>query len=194
MAEAAEVKQEEQPAGPQAAVEEAPQEPSEGAAQENAEEAPREGSAETPEEAAAAPKRSSILLPVLTVLLILLGIGEAVFWGYFGFSAYVRSLERERYEQQLRVLEEERASRGTIGGSSYSPNLRVENGTVTWEREHWGYTGSGQPANTSTVPRREDGLRLSRLPVVRIPYTLAEMDEDLPETGAADSGTAPTST
>ena len=136
---------------------------------------PPEGTEDVPQESSKDPKRRDILLPVLTVLLILIGIGEAVFWGYFGFSAYARSLARERYEEQQRVLEEERASRG-LGGSSYSPNLKVENGTVVWEREQWRYSGSGQAANTAAGPQREDGVRLSGLPVIKIPYTLAERD------------------
>lgn len=134
---------------------------------------------EASEDLSQAPKKTSkgrgILLPLLTVLLILVGIGEVVFWGYFGFSTYARSLARERAEQQQKA--EEQVSRG-LGGSSYSPNLKVENGTVTWEREKWWYSGSGQPANTAAGPRREDGMRLSRLPVARIPYALAEMDTD----------------
>ena len=135
-----------------------------------------------------APQKSSkgrgILLPLLTVLLILVGIGEVVFWGYFGFSTYARSLARERAEQQQKA--EEQGSRG-LGGSSYSPNLKVENGTVPWEREKWWYSGSGQPANTAAGPRREDGMRLSRLPVARIPYTLAEMDGELPSPEAGEA-------
>lgn len=183
----AETKQDEQLAEPQEVSEETPQEAPQ--------ELPPESLEETPEDAQKEPRQRNILLPVLTVLLILLGIGEAVFWGYFGLSAYSHSLARERYEQQQKALAEEQASKGIRGGSSYSPNLKVENGTVTWEREKWRYSGSSQPTNTST-PHREDGLRLSRLPVVRIPYTLAEMDTDgdlpspEPETGKA----APSST
>lgn len=182
----AETKQDEQLAEPQEILEETPQE--------TLEEAPQEGSEDTPEETPEAPKRRDILLPVLTVLLILIGIGEAVFWGYFGFSAYAHSLARERYEQQQKALAEEQASKGIKGGSSYSPNLKVENGTVTWEREKWGYSGSGQPANTSATPRREDGLRLASLPVFRIPYLLAEMDTDGELPSAQTGESAPAST
>ena len=183
----AEVLQEEQLAEPQAAPEEtAPETPQEGS-----EESPQEEKTEKTEESKKEPKERNIL-PILTVLLVLIGIGEVIFWGYFGFSAYAHSLARERYEQQQKVLAEERA--GILGGSSYSPNLKVENGTVTWEREKWGYTGSSQPSNTSTTPRREDGLRLSRLPVVKIPYTLAEMDETIPYSGPVSNDETPAST
>lgn len=169
-----ETKQDEQLAGPQESAEETP------------ENLPQESAEDIPQETPKNPKRRDMLLPVLTVLLILVGIGEAVFWGYFGFSAYARSLARERYEQQQKAFAEEQASKG-LGGSSYSPNLKVENGTVTWEREKWGYSGSSQPANTSSTPRREDGLRLSSVPVVKIPYTLAKM-------GTEGEVSSPTST
>ena len=175
-----------------------PQEPAAETPQEAAAEAPQEQPAEeTPQKTPEAPKeRRSILLPVLTVLLILLGISEAIFWGYFGFSTYARSLARERYEQQQKALEDEQASKGVTGGSSYSPNMKVENGSIIWQREKWEYAESGQPAKTFTTPRREDGLRLSRLSVVRVPYTLAEMDmdEDPPSTAPESAEAAPTAT
>lgn len=176
----AEVKQDEQLAEPQAIPEETPQE----SPGETPQDLPQENSEDIPEETPKDSNRRSILLPVLTILLILVGIGEAIFWGYFGFSAYASSLARERYEQQQKALSEEQAAKGVRGGSSYSPNLRVENGTVTWERENWGYAGSGQPTNTSSILRREDGLRLARLPVFTIPYLLAETDETLPSAEA----------
>lgn len=182
----AETKQDEQLTEPQAAPEETPEKAPEGA--------PAESSENTPEEAPKKRKQRSFLLPALIILLILLGISEAVFWGYFGLSTYARSLARERYEQQQKALAEEQASKGIRGGSSYSPNLRVENGTVTWEREKRSYAGSSTPTNTSAIPRRKDGLRLATLPVFRIPYLLAEMgtEEDLPSMQTGE--TAPAST
>ena len=181
----AELRQDEQLAEPQTAPEEAAKE----TPAEAPEEAKGEDSENAPEEA---PRQHNILLPVLTVLLILLGIGEAVFWGYFGLSTYAHSLARERYEQQQKALAEDQASKGVKGGSSYSPNMKVENGTVTWEREKRGYADGGQPANTSTILRRADGLRLARLPVFRIPYLLAETDvkEDLPSAGTGEPAPA----
>lgn len=178
-----ETKQDEQLSGPQEILEETPQA--------MPEDPPRESPEDMPQETPKASQQRSILLPVLTVLLILLGIGEAVFWGYFGFSAYARSLARERYEQQQKAEGQE--SKG-LGGSSYSPNLKVENGTVTWEREKWVYSGSGRPANTAAGSRREDGMRLSGLPVVKIPYTLAEMDTDGELSSLGASEPAPAST
>lgn len=175
----AETKQDEQLAEPQEILEGTP------------DALPQESSEDSPQKVPKAPKQRDILLPVLTVLLILVGIGEAVFWGYYGFSAYARSLARERYEQQQKA--EDQPTKG-LGGSSYSPNLKVENGTVIWEREKWGYSGGGQPANTSTGPRREDGMRLSRLPAVKIHYALAEMDTDWEPSSAQTEESAPAST
>lgn len=170
-----------------------PREILEGAPQETPQASPEN----PPEEAQKKPGQSNILIPLLTILLVLLGIGEAVFWGYFALSAYSSSLARERYEQRQKALAEEQASKGIRGGSSYSPNLKVENGTVTWEREKWGYAGSGQPANTSaSTPHRGDGLRLSRLAVIRVPYLLADMgtEEEFPSPRPETGEAAPTST
>lgn len=174
-----------------------PQEVSEGTPQETPENPPQESPEELPEETQKESKKRDILIPVLTVLLVLLGIGEAVFWGYFALSAYSSSLARERYEQQQKALAEEQASKGIRGGSSYSPNLKVENGIVTWEREDRAYAGSSQPANTaSATPRREDGLRLASSPVIRVPYRLAEpaTEEEAPPPQPAAGGDVPVST
>lgn len=171
-----------------------PQEILEGAPQETPEAPPQDSPESLPEESQKKPRQSNILIPLLTILLVLLGIGEAVFWGYFALSAYSNSLARERYEQQQKALAEEQASKGIRGGSSYSPNLKVENGAVTWEREKWAYAGSSQPANTSAAaPRREDGPRLSRLAVIRVPYLLAKMDteEEVPSPQPETAGDAP---
>lgn len=185
----ADVKEDEQLAEPQEASEETPQE--------TPENPPQESPEQPPEEPQKPKKESNILIPVLTFLLVLLGISEAVFWGYFALSAYSSSLARERYEQQQKALVEEQASQGIRGGSSYSPNLKVENGVVTWERDKWEYAGSSQSANTSAAaPQREDGLRLASVPVVKVPYRLAQRDteENLPSTRPAAGGAAPTST
>jgi len=153
---------------------------------------------EEPEKQEEKPKeKRELLIPFLTVLLILLGIGEAVFWGGFGLAAYQNKLAAEQYEAQQKALEEERASRGELGGSAYGPNLKVENGTVTWEREKWvSPEGTQAGAEETAVPRREDGLRLSRLSVPRIPYALAQMEDDEPEPApdVTDGTDAPTGT
>jgi len=139
-------------------------------------------------------EKRDLLIPFLTILLILLGVGEAIFWGGFGLSSYRSSLAVKRYEAQQKALEEERVSQGVLGGSAYGPNLKVENGTVTWEREKWISPGSGQTQQTDPIPRREDGLRLSRLTVPRIPYILAQMEEDEPASEPTPSTTDGTDT
>ena len=195
----AETIQDEQLAEPQELTAE-PQEFTEGMPLDVAEEMPLELMEELPKETPKPHKRHNLTLPLLTILLVLVGICEAVFWGYYGFSVYARSLARERYEQEQKALEEERAARGVRGGSSYSPNMKVENGAITWEREKREYAGTSRPANTSTPPQREDGLRLSRLPTIKVHYGLAEMDTDeglpatQPKTGLTDNATPPTIT
>ena len=75
-----------------------------------------------PSEATEKPKeKKEILLPILTALLILTGIGEAVFWGYYGFSAHQNSLAVRRYEEQQKAREEERASLGSPGAAHSAP-------------------------------------------------------------------------
>lgn len=149
--------------------------PDTAAAQSPEQPAPPAAAAQKPEEQK---KKREFLIPLLTVLLILLGIGEAVFWGCFGFASYRNSLAQARYEQQQKSREEQRAAAGLLGGSAYGPNLKVENGTVTWEREKWISQGSSL-TDPPKVNRREDGLRLSWLSVPPIPYDLAEMAEDM---------------
>lgn len=165
---------------------------------------PLDGQPSQPEQAEQTPpkepkKKRELLVPLLSILLILIGIGEAAFWGYFGFSSYRSSLANERYEAQQKALEEERAAKGIVGGSAYGPNWKIENGTVTWEREKKVSAGADLTGDADPVPRREDGLRLSRISVVNIPYTLAEMDEEdvLPPQQTSNltgDGTAPAST
>ncbi|MCI8989218.1 MAG: hypothetical protein HFF59_00225 [Lawsonibacter sp.] len=146
-------------------------------------------------------QRRSILLPLLTILLILLGLGEAGFWGLFGLSAYQNSLARERYEAQQQALEEERAAGGAAGSSSFGPNFKVENGSVIWQREDVRLS-SGTGTSGSSTPSQGNGgeeKRLSSLSVPNVPYTLADMDpeDSLPPSEQApesqNGGTAPAS-
>ena len=175
-------------------------EPAQETAAEQTAEAERPASPETDvQEPPKEPKKKvEILIPLLTVLLILIGLGEAAFWGCFGFSSYRNSLTRERYEAQQKALEEERASKGLLGGSAYGPNLKVENGTVTWEREKEEWSYGGNVAAQTQVNRREDGLRLSWLSVFPIPYALAQMEAgDFPLASApavVDGSEVPTGT
>ena len=138
-------------------------------------------------------QKRELLLPFLTLLLIVLGLSEAAFWGCFGVSSYRHSLAVEQYETRQRALEEERAARGITGGSAYGPNLRVENGVVTWQREDWLSAGSSASPE-SPAPSQPEEKRLSGLYVPQIPYTLAEMDEPQGQRAEpVESGEAPAS-
>lgn len=132
-------------------------------------------------------KKRELLLPFLTILLVVLGISEAAFWGYFGFSSYRNSLAVQRYEEEQRALEQERAANGIQGGSAYGPNLKVENGTVTWQREDWVSAGNALSSGTPTPPPVEEP-RTSGLYVPGIPYTLADSGKDSGQT-SKDSAT-----
>lgn len=142
-------------------------------------------------------KKLELLIPFLTLLLIVLGLSEAAFWGYYGFSSYRHSLALEQYEARQKALEEERAARGITGGSAYGPNLKVENGTVTWQREDWISAGSGgsmSPAGPVQVqPSQPEEKRLSGIYVPQIPYTLAETETDGKQPSPTADG-APSST
>ena len=94
----------------------------------------------------------NLFLPVLTVLLLLVGVCEAAFWGWFGFTSYRQNLARQRYEQQLADLEEERLAKGITGGSAYGPWRKVENGTVTWSGRSSSPTAAAR--RTAAPPRR----------------------------------------
>lgn len=139
---------------------------------------------------------------ILTILLVLVGIGEVALWGYFGVGTVRNNIALRQYEARQRALEEERAARGTVGGSSYGPNLKVENGTVTWQREDWISAGTSQSAGGPAPVQEERPKRLSRLYVPRINYALAEMDtEDQIQSpgedqtaGETGDGTTPTPT
>ncbi len=116
----------------------------------------------------------NLFLPVLTVLLLLVGVCEAAFWGWFGFTSYRQNLARQRYEQQLADLEEERLAKGITGGSAYGPWRKVENGTVTWQREELLADGGSQEDGGPSPEKAP--TRLSTLSVPIIPYVLAEQE------------------
>lgn len=152
-------------------------------------EQPAESQPSKPEEPQQPKKKRELLLPFLTLLLIVLGVSEAAFWGYFGFSSYRSSLAMQRYEEEQRALEQEQAAGGIRGGSAYGPNLKVENGTVTWQREDWVSAGGNALSSGTPVPLPEEERRISSY---GIPYTLAssewedsrtpDQSQDLPAT------------
>ena len=143
-------------------------------------------------------RKGNPLLVILTVLLVLAGGGELALWGYFGVATVRSNLALRQYESQQRALEEERAARGIVGGSSYGPNLKVENGTVTWQREDWISAGNSQSSGGPSPAPEEKPKRLSRLYVPRIAYVLADMgtedDPQLPDQDQTEGASDPTAT
>lgn len=67
------------------------------------------------------PKERNPLLTILTLLLVVVGIGELALWGYFGFSTVQVNRARRQYEAEQKAAAEERASRGTAYASAYGP-------------------------------------------------------------------------
>jgi len=76
----------------------------------------------------------SILIPFLTVLLVLLGVSEAGFWSYYGFSTYRQSQAQIAYEERQK---EEQPAQAVRAGSSLGPNVMVLNGEITWQSDLW---------------------------------------------------------
>ena len=140
------------------------------------------------------PKDRSPLLIFLTILLVLVGLGEAGLWGCFGLGTYRNSLALRQYEAQQKAYQEERASKGVLGGSAYGPNLKVENGVVTWQREDKLSGAIRLPSQELGYPKDGGEKRLSRLSVFRVPYALADMEEETAQPPAAEDSAVPTTT
>ena len=164
----------------QAAEEQTEVEPSQEAG-EAAEPAEQSGSQEQPAEPGPPKEKKSLLLPCLTVLLILLGLGEAVFWGLYGLSSYQNARALKLYEERQQAMAEEREAQGITGGSAYGPRLKVENGVVTWQREDELPEWNGQDIDGTAVALDKGEKRMSTLSVPKIPYTLAQMETEQPE-------------
>ncbi len=126
------------------------------------------------------PKDGNPLLKILTILLILVGVGELALVGYYGFGVFQSNRAMRQYEAEQEALREEQLSRGTTAGSSFGPTLKVENGTVTWRREDDRPTGgTAAPSEGTPVSSQNDGeQQLARISVPIIPYLLADMGED----------------
>ena len=69
---------------------------------------------------------------------------------------------------------EERLAKGITGGSAYGPWRKVENGTVTWQREELLADGGSQEDGGPSPEKAP--TRLSTLSVPIIPYVLAEQE------------------
>lgn len=126
-------------------------------------------------------EKRRLLLPVLTALLILVGISEVIFWSLMGINSYRVSRARQQYEERLAAAEAEREAQGITGASAYGPGLKVENGTVTWRWEDEipaPESGEAGPAQSTSGEKR-----LSQLYVPQIDYVLADQSgtTDTPE-------------
>lgn len=147
-----------------------------------------------PKEMPKVPKEKNPLLTILTILLILVGAGELGLCGYYGFGVFQDFRAMRQYEAEQKAREEAQATRGTVVGSTFGPTLKVENGTVTWQRETDQLTGSSLSDQTQTAAPSQSGSggedRQFRISVPNIPYLLADMGED-EETQPPEQGTVP---
>lgn len=126
-------------------------------------------------------EKRRLLLPVLTALLIIVGISEVIFWSLMGVNSYRVNRARQQYEERLAAAEAERKAQGIIGASAYGPGFKVENGTVTWRWEDEIPAPESPEAGPAQSTSGEK--RLSQLYVPQIDYVLADQSgtTDTPE-------------
>ena len=124
------------------------------------------------------PKQGSPLLTILVILLVLVGVGEAALWGYWGFGTY-RANQALKLQEKQREAEEEQTGGGVAAGSALGPGLKVENGVVTWQWEDELDGGAGLPALSAGFTQSGGEKRLSGLWVPEINYVLAEQETDV---------------
>lgn len=78
-------------------------------------------------------EEKSILIPLLTVLLVLIGIGEAVLCGYITLGAYQGIQAQKEYEAQLEAARaQNNSNQGTVTSIYYGPWRKEINGEVVW--------------------------------------------------------------
>lgn len=143
--------------------------------------APQEQAAPSPEQAPAKPapkppKEGNALISILTVLLVVVGIGELFLLGLFGFRFYQGRLALRQYESSRSGTQTDSAQAASM--ASYSgPWLKIENGQVVWRRED--DLASGASGGTSVEvqiptqgPDGEKILARPGVPIIR--YRLAE--------------------
>ena len=99
------------------------------------------------------PKEGGALLTVLTLLLVLVGVGEMALLVYMGFGAYQGIRTQRAYEEQ-------RASNSStapaVAQVSYAgPWLTIENGQVTWRNENSPFRSD--LGSTATIPDSTGG-------------------------------------
>ena len=100
------------------------------------------------------PKESNPLLTVLTLLWVLVGLGEIALMLFIGISAYRGSLARQAYESQLAENPTQQTAPGSSKASYAGPWLMIENGEVIWRSENSPLGGVSQ---MQTGPALEGG-------------------------------------
>lgn len=140
-------------------------------------EQPQEEQAQPPDP----PKQSNLLLNLLTILLVVLGIGEAALLGYVGFQAFLGIQARDRYLAQQPGTQVDEPQQ--LSGASYlGPRLQIENGVVVWRSEDnpLGGTGGGTSPTQTAGTGEGETTRLANMSVPLIGYRLAQEDEEQP--------------
>lgn len=123
------------------------------------------------------PQEKHLLLNVLTILLVVVGIGELAALGLCGFHLYRGMLVKQQYEAQLAEAVSgtaQSASTVSYGG----PGLKIENGVVVWQREDelpaGGVSGVGATVDTAVGGGQSRDIVYANLSVPVIHYRLAE--------------------
>lgn len=120
------------------------------------------------------PKEREPLRTFLTILLVLVGLGEAALLGYVGLCARDGIQARRNYEAQLASTPSETVP-STGAGSYAGPWLMIENGVVTWEWEGGRPAGLQQPAQQLPEASNQDSeKRLSNIFALMWSYELAQ--------------------
>lgn len=132
-------------------------------------------------------KGNGPLLPILTVLLVLVGLGEAALWGYFAFASFRANRALRQYEAEQSGQEQ---TVRTAGASAYGPRMKVENGQITWrleEDEDIDPTagGTASPAQNGGGQTASSGGTI-RFPEIR--YALAQQETEAAPSSVADGG------
>lgn len=124
-------------------------------------------------------KGNGPLLPILTVLLVLVGLCEAALWGYFAFASFQANRALRQYEAEQSG--QEQAARAA-GASAYGPRMKVENGQITWRLEDDIDPTAGGTAAPAQNGGGQAASSAGRIAFPKIPYALAE-----PETAGLPS-------
>ncbi|MCI9157213.1 MAG: hypothetical protein HFF44_09815 [Lawsonibacter sp.] len=136
-----------------------------------------------PPKKAKLPKEGGLLLTVLTILFVLVGIGELALWSFTGFRFFQGSQARRAYQAQ------QAAQTGTApSASSYSgPWLIVENGTVVWR---WEEDLTGSNGSSSVTVGGIGSTQNTVTPVLKTPYPPPPWERTDPEEYARQAANA----